>query len=166
MDYTVHLAGRRCQRRGEAGLRDPNDMRMRPGLPRTLGVIALAFAGLTLGLQAFLAWRAAQTPLSGLRGTPLTPARSFAPLELTDQRGASVRFPPEASPYTLVFFGYTHCPDVCPLGMATMARADRELGHPPGLGLAFITVDPARDTPAALATFTRSFDSRIAGYTS
>ncbi len=139
---------------------------MRPGLPRTLGIIALALAGLTLGLQAFLAWRAAQMPLSGLHGTPPEAARSFVPLQLTDQRGSSVPFPPLGKAYTLVFFGYTHCPDVCPLGMATMARADRELGHPPALGLAFVTVDPDRDTPAALATFTRSFDSRIAGYTS
>ena len=138
---------------------------MRPRLLRTLGVVALALAGLTLGLQGFLSWRASQTSLAGLRGTPLEPARSFTPLRLTAQNGALAEFPSPGHAYTLVFFGYTHCPDVCPLGMSTLARADRELGRPPKLGLAFITVDPARDTPAALTTFTRAFDSRIAGFT-
>ena len=139
---------------------------MRPSLLRTLGVLALALAALTLGVQVFLSSRASQTTVAGLRGTPLQPARSFEPVQLTDQRGASARLPLEGATYTLVFFGYTHCPDVCPLGMSTLARADRELGHPKALGLAFVTVDPSRDTPAALATFTRSFDSRIVGLTS
>jgi protein SCO1/2 len=139
---------------------------MRPSLLRTLGIIALALAALTLGVQLYLSSRAPATQVSGLRGTPLQPARSFEPVELTDQRGASARLPIEGAAYTLVFFGYTHCPDVCPLGMSTLARADRELGHPKALGLAFVTVDPSRDTPAALATFTRSFDSRIVGFTS
>jgi protein SCO1/2 len=138
---------------------------MRPNL-RTLAIVALVVAILTLGLEGFLSWRASQTELSGMRGTPVMPARSFVPLQLTGQGGSSARFPSADAAYTLVFFGYTHCPDVCPLGMSTMARADRELGRPKGLALAFITVDPDRDTPAALRTFTRSFDSRIVGFTS
>lgn len=66
--------------------------------------------------------------------------------------------------WRLVYFGYTHCPDVCPLGLQTMAEALDALG-PLGekVSPVFVTVDPDRDTPAKLDEFVGSFDPRFIG---
>jgi protein SCO1/2 len=133
---------------------------------RNLAIAALGLAALILAYLGFLAFRAqGQVSLAGLHGTPVTPDRAFGPATLVAQNGQAVRLPLQGATYTLVFFGYTHCPDVCPVGLATMARAARKLGDPPQLGLAFVTVDPARDTPPVLAAYTKIFDPKIVGLT-
>lgn len=66
-------------------------------------------------------------------------------------------------PYA-VFFGFTHCPDVCPTTTAEMSEFLNELGDAAkDFKVLFITVDPARDTPEALKDFLSSFDQRIVG---
>jgi protein SCO1/2 len=62
----------------------------------------------------------------------------------------------------LVYFGYTHCPDVCPTTLAQISDIFRQLPDKPIRAL-FITVDPERDTPALMADYVSSFDSRIIG---
>ena len=68
--------------------------------------------------------------------------------------------------WLLVYFGYTFCPDVCPTTLQTIATALDRLGKS-GAGITplFITVDPARDTPAVMARYVHQFDSRIIGLT-
>lgn len=68
--------------------------------------------------------------------------------------------------HLLVFFGYTHCPDVCPTSLQTVAHVLELLGPAADrVQPLFITVDPARDTPKVLAAFVNHFDSRIVGLT-
>lgn len=68
--------------------------------------------------------------------------------------------------HLLVFFGYTHCPDVCPTSLLTVARVLELLGPDADkVQPVFITVDPARDTRAVLASFVAHFDKRIVGLT-
>ncbi|HEY1943380.1 MAG TPA: SCO family protein [Roseiarcus sp.] len=62
----------------------------------------------------------------------------------------------------LVYFGYTHCPDVCPTTLAQISDVLRKMPDKPIRAL-FITVDPARDTPASMADYVSSFDSRMVG---
>jgi protein SCO1/2 len=64
-------------------------------------------------------------------------------------------------PY-LVYFGYTHCPDVCPTSLAQISDVLAKLPGQPVKAL-FITVDPERDTPKLMADYVSSFDSRIVG---
>src|SRR5262249_6253388 len=65
---------------------------------------------------------------------------------------------------TLVFFGYTHCPDVCPSTLLEITNQLQELGADADrLNVLFITVDPERDTPEQLALYLSSFDPRIVG---
>jgi protein SCO1/2 len=65
-----------------------------------------------------------------------------------------------------VFFGYTNCPDDCPLTLQKMATALEKLGPlAERIAPLFITVDPARDTPARLASYLANFDTRIVGLT-
>lgn len=73
---------------------------------------------------------------------------------LADFRGKAV----------IVFFGFTHCPDVCPTTMAEMAGAMQQLGPlADKVQVLFITLDPERDTPALLAKYVPSFDQRFLG---
>lgn len=82
--------------------------------------------------------------------------------ELVDQHGRAVTEADFADRHKLVFFGFTHCPDVCPTTLARMSVVLRLLGpaaarlHP-----LFITVDPERDTPERLREYAKSFDPRI-----
>lgn len=68
--------------------------------------------------------------------------------------------------YLLVSFGYTSCPDVCPLTLAAMHSALRDLGNESaGLVPIFISIDPTRDTPSRVGDYVRAFDPRIHGFT-
>src|SRR3984893_9422698 len=67
-------------------------------------------------------------------------------------------------PY-LVFFGYTHCPDLCPTALFDISAVFKELGPDKKIAALFVTVDPERDTPDILKTYLENFDSRIIGLT-
>jgi protein SCO1/2 len=68
--------------------------------------------------------------------------------------------------YTLLYFGYTFCPDVCPTTLNTIVQASDRLGHKADdLQIVFITVDPARDTPAVMRDYTQAISPRIIGLT-
>jgi protein SCO1/2 len=101
------------------------------------------------------------TPTGGLWGTPIEPARAVEPFALTDQDGATFRFPQDVgdAAVTLLYMGYTHCPDICPDTMAEIAVALREV--PPevaeDVAVVFVTVDPARDGPERLREWVGQF---------
>lgn len=71
----------------------------------------------------------------------------------------------EGRPY-LVFFGYTHCPDVCSAALLEISSIFKEMGPDKKITALFITVDPARDTPETLKAFLENFDPRIIALTS
>ena len=88
------------------------------------------------------------------------------PFTLTNQDGQRVTERDYAGRTHLVFFGFTHCPDVCPTTLQQIGDVLQALG-PKGRDTRalFIAVDPERDTPAALKTYLASFDPRIVGLT-
>lgn len=101
---------------------------------------------------------------------PLAGARLGGPFTLTDQNGRRITDAAFAGRYRIVYFGYTFCPDVCPLDMQTVGAAMRLLdASDPGLSAKlvpiFISVDPARDTPAVLKAFVAAFYPRMVGLT-
>jgi len=65
---------------------------------------------------------------------------------------------------TLVFFGFTHCPDVCPTTLVKLAQL-KKTGAMPDLRVLFVSVDPGRDTPAVLASYVHAFDPDFIGAT-
>ncbi len=86
------------------------------------------------------------------------------PFSLIDHHGKRVTDRDYLGKPTLVFFGYTHCPDVCPTTLLELSTQLEELGPDADrLNVLFITVDPERDTPEQLALYLSSFDSRIVG---
>lgn len=97
-----------------------------------------------------------------------TPSDSspFGTFSLTDHTGAAVTERDFRGSWLLVFFGYTHCPDICPTTLATVTLALQRLDPPDGvLRPVFITVDPERDTPERLRAYLNAFDPRILGLT-
>lgn len=88
------------------------------------------------------------------------------PFKLIDQSGNSITDADiKGRPY-LVFFGYTHCPDVCPTTLFDVSEVLRALGKDADrAGALFVTVDPERDTPAVMKDYLSSFDPHLKGLT-
>jgi protein SCO1 len=106
--------------------------------------------------------------VSGRLSAPSTPptAAIGGPFSLTDQDGATVTERDFRGRPFLVFFGFTHCPDVCPTTLHEVSQIMLQLGPDAGrMRAAFITVDPERDTPPTIKDYLSSFDSRIKGLT-
>jgi len=97
-------------------------------------------------------------------GTWLPQARAIGDFSLIDQNGAALTPARLAGSPTLVFFGFTHCPNVCPLTLLQLAKA-RQSGVIPHLKVLFISVDPGRDTPAVIAQYVHAFDPDMQGAT-
>lgn len=88
------------------------------------------------------------------------------PFALTSHKGEKVDNAKLAGRPYLVFFGFTHCPDICPTKLFEISEVLRAAGDgakAKGLKALFITVDPERDTPDAMKSYLGSFDSRIVG---
>lgn len=127
---------------------------------RVLLFLAAFSAGLGLLLGAmFMVTGLARTPGAGT-------AAIGGPFRLVDQNGKPfTERDMQGKPY-LVFFGYTHCPDVCPTTLFEMSQLFRKLGpEADRLGALFITVDPARDTASVLKEYLASFDPHLRGLT-
>ena len=101
---------------------------------------------------------------------PLEGAKIGGPFTLVDKDGKQVRWSDFDGNYRIVYFGYTFCPDACPMDLQAMMNgfARFEKAH---AGLAakvqpiFITIDPARDTPEVVGQFTAAFHPRLLGLT-
>ena len=88
------------------------------------------------------------------------------PFTLTDQNGRTVSDKDFSGKPFLVFFGFTHCPDVCPTTLFEISEILRTLGPDADrIHAVFITVDPERDTPAVIKDYLSSFDPHLSGLT-
>ncbi len=101
---------------------------------------------------------------------PLAGARIGGPFALIDQDGRRVTDRSLAGRYRLIYFGYTYCPDVCPTGLQNLAKGLKafEAADPARAARIqpiFVTIDPARDTPAVLKTYVSAFHPRLIGLT-
>ena len=99
------------------------------------------------------------------KGGQLDPPLSVPDFELMSTTGEPFHLSDTAGRLTLVYFGYTFCPDVCPLTMADVKQALAEMDHPEQVKVVFISVDPERDTPEVLARYLQAFGSDFIGLT-
>ena len=126
---------------------------------RPLIIIAAFGAALAIGLLAML-WM-----FDGLKNVA-APASIGGPFQLTDQNGASVTDKDLQGKPSLVFFGFTHCPDICPTALFEMSEVMKAMGKDADrINAFFVSVDPERDTPAAMKNYLGSFDPRLKGLT-
>jgi protein SCO1 len=114
--------------------------------------------GLLLAGVAAYGLGVALRPPPALGGTALQNPPNMAELRLVRGDGVEVGLGEALNgTTTLVFFGFTRCPDVCPLTLARLARLYEDLGRPADLQVAMITVDPEFDVPELLAAYVRGF---------
>jgi protein SCO1/2 len=134
-------------------------------------IIVGAAASLSLTLLAAIAiWQIGQKPQSLLRATELPAPLPLPDFQLLDQDGAPFTRNSLLERHTLVFFGFTHCPDICPATLQQLALARTALGGrlPDGSKLPdilLISVDPIRDTPETLKAYTGYFGPGAYGAT-
>jgi protein SCO1/2 len=131
----------------------------------SLGGVGLALLSAILIAAFALRHEVARGP--ALRGTPLDPPKTARDFVLTGPAGRPAHVVDRAYALTFLFFGYTHCPDECPLAMASLGRAYRSLTRAQALRtrVVFVTVDPRRDTPPVLAHYVMKFEPRFVGLT-
>ena len=126
---------------------------------RPLVVIGAFAASLVVGLVLML-WL-----LGGLRHVA-APAAIGGPFQLTDQTGQTVTEKNMQGRPSLIFFGFTHCPDVCPTTLFEISEVLRVMGKDADrVNAYYISVDPERDTLAAMKDYLSSFDPRLKGLT-
>jgi protein SCO1 len=97
-------------------------------------------------------------------GTWLAAARPIGDVALTADTGRAFGTPDLTGHPTLVFFGFTHCPEVCPTTLVKLAQVKKAAALPE-LRVLFVSVDPGRDTPVVLASYVHAFDPEFVGAT-
>lgn len=133
---------------------------------RGLAILVLGGALLIGGVALWLTAPRPPAPSDPASANITVPAEAGGAWSLIDQRNTRRSDRDFAGTFLLVYFGYSSCPDVCPTELAGMAAAIDALG-PLGdtVTPVFITVDPARDTPAKLAKYVVTFHPRMIGLT-
>ncbi len=133
--------------------------------PLSPRLLAAALVALILGAAA--AWLTGRIELGrsprGAEGLLWPPPKTLGGFALLDQSGAP--FTPERldGKWSVLFFGFTHCPDICPGTLRLLERASP--GLPADTQIVFVSVDPERDTPAAVAQYVGFFDPHFVGVT-
>lgn len=126
---------------------------------RPLVVVAAFASSLVVGLLLML-WA-----IGGLKNGA-TPASIGGPFQLTDQAGQIVTEKNLQGRPTLIFFGFTHCPDICPTSLFEISEVLRAMGKDANrVNAYFVSVDPERDTPEAMKNYLSSFDPHLKGLT-
>ena len=131
-------------------------------------VAAIALAAAVAGM--YLASSLSRPPVVQLEsGTALPVPGALSPFDLIDTGGAPMSPAQLRGHPTLVFFGFTYCPDVCPTTLALLANVQKQVAADgkalAGLKVALISVDPERDTPEQLGSYISSFGRDLIGLT-
>jgi protein SCO1/2 len=135
----------------------------------TAGVtVALCIVALILAVIAIAGRRGAPSnAYAGFAGTRLDPPKAATDFTLPGGDGKPAHVLAPGGALEFLFFGYTHCPDECPLAMGALGRAYRELtpAERARTRVVFVTVDPERDTPAVVDRYVKHFDAAFVGLT-
>src|SRR5690349_5434548 len=132
---------------------------MSPRTVRLLLILSAFLAGLVLCFTVVLI-------VTGRGGMPLATAQAAigGPFRLTDQNGKTITDQDLKGRPFLVFFGFTHCPEICPTALFDISEILNKLGPDADkINALFITVDPERDTPQVLKEYLSSFNPRLIG---
>ena len=133
---------------------------------RTLFLVRISCAALMALAITFAYTGNGRAETQSQNDSEMAPLTFGGPFALVDHTGRAVTDVDFRGSYLLVFFGYTHCPDICPTGLSTMAVAMDLLGEAAErVQPIFISVDPERDTAEVLADYVSLFHPRLVGLT-
>jgi protein SCO1 len=108
----------------------------------------------------------APTPTAAPRGVAIDPPKEMPEWTLTNSDGKSIKLSDFRGKAMLLFFGYTHCPDICPLSLADFRAIKKELGDTAKqLNFVMVSVDGERDTPEVMDRYVHTFDPEFYGIT-
>jgi protein SCO1 len=130
------------------------------------GLLRVLVVGLVLLVAVMFMVPRAPSPTSA--ATVLTEARALPAVALVDAHGSRLDLDAFRGRFTLLYFGFTQCPDICPLTLKALADARTKVGEraPQAVPqVVFVSVDPERDTPAAIAEYLGHFDAAFVGAT-
>jgi protein SCO1 len=135
--------------------------------PKLLSIALVCIVGIA-GITASFLWRHPAAAVDLTTGTSLTPSRAMPDFSLIDQQGRMFGNANLRGHWSMLFFGYTNCPDFCPTTLTTLAAMQKRLraAKAPVLPqVIFVSVDAKRDTPAQLAKYVPYFDPEFIGLT-
>ena len=130
--------------------------------------VLMVIIPLSLGIFFSLVVNQKQGSLDGVSATVLPEAKALPEFSLEDHRGRAFTNESLRGQWSFVFFGYTHCPDVCPTTLTLLNQVDQALKKETDIELPktiFISVDPGRDTVTQLAEYIPYFNSEFTGVT-
>ena len=131
-------------------------------------LLALAVAAVAAGAGLWLYSASRREPPPEIGGYLLAEPRALPDVELVDEHATPFRRADFQGAWSFVYFGYTYCPDVCPLALVELAELERQLqAEQPAQRIAyyFVSVDPQRDTPERLREYVGYFDPAFRGLT-
>jgi len=134
----------------------PRGLKFR-SMSRTMKALLAVWIAVLVGAAGWIGWDAWQGKQPSIGG----------PFALTDQNGKTVTSDSLKGKPTLIYFGYTFCPDVCPTSLLLMETAIEKLGPdtPKKVNLVFITIDPERDTQQLMKGYVENFGPTFTGLT-
>lgn len=137
-----------------------------PQIQRILAIAAVALLAMAAGYWFASLLYHRQADLSGLHATHFSTPRPVQAFELIDHHGTAFRNSELEGHWSFIFFGYTHCPDVCPTTLSVLnsvAGRLEEISEP--ARFIFVSIDPERDTPERLGQYVSYFNGEFIGVT-
>jgi protein SCO1/2 len=135
----------------------------------TLALVGVVFLGAGLGAAKFWRDRRSQPAATASleSGTFIRPRRNLPDFRLIDSHGQAFVPANLRGAWSVLYFGYTNCPDLCPASLSTLARVDQgfKKEHRTAPRVVFISIDAKRDTPVKLAAYVPYFDADFLGVT-
>jgi cytochrome oxidase Cu insertion factor (SCO1/SenC/PrrC family) len=136
-----------------------SDSNYLPARPKLIAAAIMIIAAFAIAALALTQW-----PTKGPMGSGT--ALIGGPFTMLNQKGEMVTEKNFEGHYTIYFFGYTFCPDVCPTELQVLTAALKELGPDAAKIIpVFVSIDPERDTPTVIGEYVANFDSRFVGLT-
>lgn len=145
-----------------------NESKSRQPKPHQLMLVAVLVTALGAGLAIGIWIKGSPVSLEDINATVLEPPAALDDFELTTHTGASFSLESLKGKWTFMFFGYTHCPDICPTTLGTLVQMDKLISEQdPGADnqVVFVSVDPERDTVEKLSQYVPHFDPSYIGVT-
>ena len=128
-----------------------------------MGLLVSGLVALAAVLGILVAMQQQQEPEPAIPGMLWPEPKSLGPFSMIDHENNPFQLADLRGKWSLFFFGFTHCPDICPVTLAVMDKAHSRLGQGGDTQFVFVTVDPGRDTSERMAQYLASFNPAFIG---